>query len=79
MSDSFGNLPSPVNESKTTKMLFKANKKDSDSDNKKSGRVRKIKFEGDTSEEVDDSRIEKKKEFDANILKDVDKLVFTHN
>ena len=56
-------------------MLFKANKKDKDSDYKKSGKVRKIKFEGDTSEEVDDSRIEKKKEFNADALNDIDKLL----
>ncbi len=82
LSDSFGNLPSPVNESKTIKNLFK-NKDDDDlnkpekkkgSDNKKKDIIVEGKDPNSDGEDDDDSKSQV--EIDVHEL---DKVVFKDN
>lgn len=80
LSDSFGNLPSPVNETKSIKNLFKV-KEDEDLDRKnKQGmsnefnRNKQIKIEGKSIETEEEK--EKKTLVDIDV-RDIDKIVFS--
>lgn len=55
LSDSFANLPSPVNESQTIKKLFKAAKEKSGKANESGKVVKEIKFSNKKDEDVDEA------------------------
>jgi len=82
LSDSFANLPSPVNETATIKRIFKGNKGGGQGggeagSRKESGAVKKIQFEGDSEGEGDheDSRHLRKNNVNLDCAV-FDKLVF---
>mmetsp|Transcript_24287 Transcript_24287/g.18475 ORF Transcript_24287/g.18475 Transcript_24287/m.18475 type:complete len:127 (-) Transcript_24287:413-793(-) len=75
LSDSFGNLPSPVNESKTIKNLFKAkDDEDQKKHSKEFNRNKEIRIEGKSDNESEEDK-EEKEMVDIDV-RDIDRIVF---
>lgn len=73
---SFGNLPSPVNESATIKRLFKFNEDEKDARPKPDSKVQEIRIEG--KEKLSPEKKEPQKDFKVDI-KDLNKIIFEQN